>query len=313
MVVDDLDLNALLGSQEGNEPPAGGGDGGAGGGEASPADADVFAGVDGAGGGEAPGQQQSGYVNEFHEYLDQQFRGGASVDEIYHNLQLRRMDVDSMDENSLLREKLRREFPNASVEDLDEYLEETYPDTAAGRMKRAKDAADTRAMLSDLKAKSAEPRAAAEQREQTEAMEQAMSNYSTVATNIVKRMESYDLKLPTEDGKEFAYSFPIPEETREKIARAAAMVAMNENLSLDPKNGGQETVKSMKEQMQAFLFFYHGREIAEAALRDGLAKGVRLAKKGRVNPSGTPPQNSDGRGQGAGDDKPGFNWGNPFS
>lgn len=239
--------------------------------------------------GEAPIAPQ--YANEVARQVDDMYRKGATTAEVNNFLRLHAVDISTMKTEELVKEGLKLEYPNLSAADLDELYDEMYGETtAASKARREKDASDFRKKIAEMQSNAKMP-AKEQDRLVSEARQKQLAQDWTAVSEAVAERQLKEVSFDfSDDGGKHTFSFPVDDGVKAAMVEAGREFALAHNLKLD-----KASIPQIQEHMKRVAFYLKGPEIAEAAIRDAVAKGLKLGLKQRINPQ--TPQNQNPRGQ----------------
>lgn len=220
------------------------------------------------------------YANDIAKTVDEMFRKGATTSEVNNFLRLQQIDATSMSAEALVKEGLRMEYPNMSVEELEELYNESYGELdAKTKAKLSKDAADVRKKIAELQATSREPASERDRRAQEQKMQMATKNWSQVTETMAERQFSdIRINLPSDKG-EYTFAFPVSPDTKKALVEAGVQFAVQQGLPMN-----KESLPAIQDHMQRVAYYIEGPKMVEAALRDAISKGVRMGLRQQINP-----------------------------
>lgn len=215
------------------------------------------------------------FAGEQSRVINEMFSRGASVEEVQNYLRLSVIDTSAMDNESLVKEHLRFENPGLSQDDLQDLFDEEYGEgNAKAKAKLLKAAAKAKEVIGGLQSASTETQAQKRQLHEAQALEEARGKWGQVADAVIEK------RMATVDIQDLGFSFGVPAESREFLKQAAIEFAVQNKLEMK-----KDSLPAIEDHLQRLVFYMHGQDIVDAALRDALTKGKITGLQQRVNPS----------------------------
>lgn len=243
----------------------------------------------------------SPFANDLVKTANQFFQDGGNIEDYYRLIDLKRIDLDSMDPVSLVRMKFQFDHPDLSGEEINALIKKRIGnfdgevkeeggspvvDPAVSAEMRVQ-AADAKKWIQEQREKIATPEAAVQRVNQEKQAAQMDADWTAVTNFALQDMKSIELKF---DGIEGTLPFQIPDDFRKQLVESVKYFAMDAqrqgHLTLNAETYESQVKPQLEAWAQRIAYMHLGPDIVKSAVAHATAE---TEKRIRLELGGKPP------------------------